>query len=107
MFAFFKDLHINLNVAIERRESFDAMIDRETISVQNIDFFDVSIDEKSDENSSNIEVADDSTTNFDDVKDDKIIDRNDEKDENIDCFETSFDFEICANDETIDFDFLT
>ena len=72
MFAFFKNLHINLNVAIEKRENFDAMTDRETISVQNIDFFDVSIDKKSDEISEKI--INDSITNFDDAKNEKIID---------------------------------
>ena len=91
-------MHIDLNVAIEKRENFDAT-NRETIFVQNIDFFDVAIDEKSDENFE--KVTDDSITdfddtfsersrtisdvkiaknkNFDDVKKKKIIDRNDEK----------------------------
>ena len=46
MFTFFNDLHIDLNVVIEKRENFDATTDRETISVQNIDFFYVAIDEK-------------------------------------------------------------
>ena len=81
MFIFFNDLHIDLNVAIEKRKNFDAMIDRETISVQNIDFFDVSIDKKIEKIFEKIKVTDDSTTNFDDVKNDKKdeIDRNDEK----------------------------
>ena len=95
MFAFFKNLHINLNVAIEKRESFDAVTDRETISAQDIDFFDVSIDKNSDAISKKIKVTDDSTTNFDDVKDDEMIDRDDEtekvKDETTDC-STNFDF---------------
>ena len=76
MFAFFNDLHIDLNVAIEKRESFDATTDRETISAQDIDFLDVAIDEIND-NSENIKIIDDSTTNFDDVKnviDNSIID---------------------------------
>ena len=71
MLAFFKNLHINLNVAIERRENFDAMIERDAISVQDIDFFE--------------KIANDSTTNFGDAKgdekDEKIIDRDDETDE--------------------------
>ncbi|KAG7007386.1 hypothetical protein G7Y79_00010g028870 [Physcia stellaris] len=69
MFAFFNDLHIDLNVAIERRENFDAT-DRETISVQDIDFFDVAIDEKSDR-----EVTSDATTDFDDEKNDTLSER--------------------------------
>ena len=42
--------------------------------------------------------------NFDDEKNDEIIDRKNDKteNENIDCFETNFDFEICAKNETID-----
>ena len=75
MFAFFNDLHIDLSVAIERRENFDAMTDRETIFAQNIDFFDVAIDKNS-ENVSK-EIASEATTDFDDVNDEKIIDRND------------------------------
>ena len=39
---------IRFDVKIEKRESFDATIERETISAQNIDFFDVSIDAISD-----------------------------------------------------------
>ena len=99
MFAFFNDLHIDLSVAIEKRENFDATIDRETISVQNIDFFDVAdvaIDDENDtfsersRTTSDVEiernksfddvkdVTDDSTTNFDDENDEKIIDRDDE-----------------------------
>ncbi|KAG6989858.1 hypothetical protein G7Y79_00062g093360 [Physcia stellaris] len=78
MLAFFEDLHIDLDVAIEKRESFDATIERDAISVQDIDFLDVAIDENSEaiskENFEEIEVVDDSTTNFDDVKDDKMID---------------------------------
>ena len=83
-------LHIDLSVAIERRESLNATIDRETISAQNINFLDVAIDKNSSENSE--EVANDSTTNFDDERNDEIID---------------WDDEICAKNETIDFDFLT
>ncbi|KAG7006195.1 hypothetical protein G7Y79_00015g037850 [Physcia stellaris] len=101
MFAFFENLHIDLSVAIEKRENFDATIDRETISVQNIDFFDISIDEKNDtffERSRTISDANiEKNKNFDDVEDEKIIDRDDEKDDEIiDCFETNFDSEICA-----------
>ena len=73
MLAFFKNLHIDLNVAIERRENLSATIDRETISAQEIDFFDVAIDENSDAISKE-DVANDMTINFDDEKDDEIID---------------------------------
>ena len=72
MFALFNDLHIDLSVAIEKRENFDAT-SRETISVQNIDFFDVAIDEKSDAISKK-NVTNDSTINFDDVENDEMID---------------------------------
>ena len=72
MFAFFNDLHIDLNVAIEKRENFDATTDRETIFAQNIDFFYVAIDEKSDKNFEKI--IDDAITNFDNAKNEKIID---------------------------------
>ena len=111
MFAFFNDLHIDLNVAIEKRESFDAAIDRETISAQNIDFFGVAIDEKSDaiskENSEEIEVADDSTTDFDDVENDEVIDRDDEEnDETEKVDDETDDSEICAESETTVFDFF-
>ena len=90
MFAFFNDLHIDLNVAIERRENFDAMTERDAISVQNIDFFDVAIDEKDDTLSersrtiSDVEIERDRS--FDDVSAEKITDRDDEtEDESIDC----------------------
>ena len=83
MFAFSKDLHINLSVAIGKRENFDAVTDRETIFAQNIDFFDVAIDEINDMLSersrtiSDVEIARDKS--FDemknDEKDEKIIDR--------------------------------
>ncbi|KAG6985312.1 hypothetical protein G7Y79_00115g101750 [Physcia stellaris] len=97
MFAFFENLHIDLSVAIEKRKSFDAT-NRETISVQNIDFLDVAADNDSDENfeknvlfersrtisDASIEknmsfdderdVIDDSIIDFDDVKDDEMID---------------------------------
>ena len=66
MFAFFKNLHIDLNVAIEKRKNFDTTIDRETISIQNIDFFDVSIDKNS-EKISKKNVISDSIINFDDA----------------------------------------
>ena len=39
--AIFVHVDIDFNVEIERRENFDAMIEREIISIQNIDFFDV------------------------------------------------------------------
>ena len=84
-FAFFKNLHIDLNVAIERRENFDATIDFETISVQNIDFLDVAIDKNSDENSE--EVIDDSTIDFDDTffeRSRTISDANIERDKSFD-----------------------
>ncbi|KAG6994197.1 hypothetical protein G7Y79_00046g082480 [Physcia stellaris] len=98
-FAFFNDLHIDLDVAIGRRENFDAIIERDAISVQDIDFFDVAIDKNSDENSE--EITDDSIIDFDDtlsersrtssdvnierdkifddVENEKITDRDDEK----------------------------
>ena len=66
---FFINLYVDLNVAIEKRKNLNATIDRETISVQNIDFLDVAIDKNSDKNSEKI--VDDSITNFDDVKDDE------------------------------------
>ena len=105
MFAFFNDLHIDLNVAIEKRKSFDATIDRETIFVQNINFFDVAIDKNSNENFEKIidktiidfddekndmffersrtisNVNIEKNKNFDNVNDEKIIDRNDETNE--------------------------
>ena len=91
-------MHIDLNVAIEKRENFDAT-NRETIFIQNIDFFDVAIDEKFDEISKKIindsitdfddtfsersrtisDVKIEKNKNFDDVNVEKIIDRNDEK----------------------------
>ena len=82
MFAFFNDLHIYLNVAIEKRKNFDTMTSRETISVQNIDFLDVAIDEINNTFSersrtvSDINIEKDKI--FDDEKDEKMIDRNDE-----------------------------
>ena len=86
MFAFFNDLHIDLNVAIEKRKSFDATTDRETISAQDIDFFDIAIDEKSDEISKR-NVTNDSTIDFDDTFSERsrtISDVNIEKDKNFD-----------------------
>ena len=103
MLAFFKDLHIDFDVAIERRENLSATIDRETISAQNIDFLDVAIDENSEEISKE-DVTSDMTTNFDDVRDDERdeIDIEDEAD--------AIDSEICNEDEAIDcwadFDFF-
>ena len=100
MLAFFKNLHIDLNVAIERRENFDAT-NLETISAHDIDFLDVAIEEiddtlsESSRTHSDVEIERDKS--FDDVSDEKIIDRNDETD----------DSEICAESEKIDFDFLT
>ena len=93
MLAFFKNLHIDLSVAIERRDDFDVVTDRETISVQDMNFFDVAIDEVDDTFSersrtiSDVEIERDES--FDDVSD-----------------ETD-DSKICAESETIDFDFLT
>ena len=67
-----------MNVAIEKRKNFDAMTDRETISVQDIDFLDVAIDEKNDtfsEHSRTIsDVNIERNKSFDDVKSEKIID---------------------------------
>ena len=78
MLAFFNDLHIDLNVEIERRESFDATIDREIISAQDIDFLDVAIDEKDDTLSESSRTSSDTRIerdkSFDDVNDEKIID---------------------------------
>ena len=113
MFAFFNDLHIDLNVAIEKRKNFDATTNRETISVQNIAFRDVAIDEKFDEISKKNVLFERSRTisdanieknrNFDDVNDEKIIDRNDERnDETKKINVKTNDFEICAKSETID-----
>ena len=109
MLAFFKNLHIDLSVAIERRENFDA-IDRETISAQDIDFLDVAIDEIIDEvedalferlrTISDAEIERDKS--FDDASDEKIIDRDDETDEVDDI---DYD-EICVENETTDFDFF-
>ncbi|KAG7007442.1 hypothetical protein G7Y79_00010g029430 [Physcia stellaris] len=90
-FAFFENLHTDLSVAIERRENFDATIDREAISVQNIDFRDVAIDKNFDAFSKENVLSERSRTisdvnierdgNFDDVSTEKIIDRDDEKEE--------------------------
>ena len=81
MFAFFNILHIDLNVAMRKRKNLNTTIDRETISVQNIDFFDVAIDEKNDtffERSRTISDANiEKNKNFDNVKnviDNSIID---------------------------------
>ena len=86
MFAFFKHLHIDLNVAIEKRENFNATTDRETISVQNIDFLDVAIDEKFDEISKKNMLFERSRTIADaSIERNRSFDemRNDEKDEKI------------------------
>ena len=92
-----------MNVVIEKRKNFDAIIERDVISVQNIDFFDIAIDKNSDENfekiidNSIIDFDDtffersrtNSDTNiekdktFDNVENEKIIDRNDEKNDEI------------------------
>ena len=42
--AIFVHIDINFDVKIERRDDFDAMIERVTISIQNNVFFDVAID---------------------------------------------------------------
>ena len=84
-------MHIDLNIAIEKRKNFDATIDFETIFVQNIDFFDVAIDEIFEKNFEKI--INDLIINFDEIKNDEINN------------ETN-DFEICAKNETIDFDFF-
>ena len=100
MFAFFNDLHIDLNVAIEKRKNFDAT-NREIISVQNFDLFDVAINEKFDntffERSRTISDANiEKDKNFDNVKNDET-----EKIKN-----ETIDFEICKKNETIVFDFF-
>ena len=105
------NLHIDLNVAIEKRENFDAMIERDVISVQNIDFRDVAIDEINDmffERSRTISDTNiEKDMNFDDDKDEKIIDRNDKKDDETKKIKNeTIDFEICKKNETIVFDFF-
>ena len=90
-FAFFENLHIDLSVAIERRENLNATMNRETISAQDIDFFDVAIDNDSEkvskENSEKVskksfeKVTSDSTTNFDDARNDEMIDSDEKIDE--------------------------
>ena len=99
MFAFFNTLHIDLNVAMKKRENLNATIDRETISVQNIDFFDVAIDEKNDTLSERSRTISDASIekdmSFDDENDEKIIDRDDET-ENDETEKIDFDSEICA-----------
>ena len=85
MLAFSKNLHINLDVAIGRRENFDATTDREAISAQNIDFFDVATDEIDDMLSERSRTISDASIernkSFDDVEDEEITDRDDEKDD--------------------------
>ena len=107
MFVFFENLHIDLNVAIEKRENFDAMTDRETISVQNIDFLDVAIDEINDmffERSRTISNANiEKNINFDDDENEMIIDRDDETEK---IKNETIDFEICKKNETTVFDFF-
>ena len=81
------------------------MTSRKTISVQNIDFLDVAIDEINDifsEHSRTISDANiEKNMNFDNVNDEKIIDRNDvenfdsKTNKTIDCDETNFDFFAC------------
>ena len=89
-----------MNVAIERRENFDAT-DLETTSAHDIDFLDVAIEKiddtlfESSRTHSDVEIERDKS--FDDVNDEKIIDRDDETD----------DSEVCAENEKTDFDFLT
>ena len=41
-------LNVDLDTEIEKRDDFDATTERETISAQNIDFFDVAVDAVSD-----------------------------------------------------------
>ena len=62
-------MHIDLNVAIEKRKNFDAT-NREIISIQNIHFFNVSIDKKFEklfEKIINVLII-----NFDNVKNDNV-----------------------------------
>ena len=74
-----------MNVAIGKRENFDATTDRETISVQDIDFFGVAIDEIDDmfsERSRTISDANiERNKSFDDVENEEIIDRDGETNE--------------------------
>ena len=106
MLAFFNDLHIDLNVAIERRESLNATIDRATSSAQDIDFLDVAIDKKGDTLSersrtiSDVEIARDKS--LDEVRDEDVIDWDGETEEVGDIDSD----EICAENETTDFDFF-
>ena len=65
--GFFKVLHIDLGVAIERRENFGAT-GREAISAQDIGFLGVATDKDSEGG-----VASDMTTNFGDVGDEEVI----------------------------------
>ena len=60
---FSKILHIDLNVVIEKRENLNATINRKTIFIQNINFFDVAIDKNFDKNSEK-NVINDSIINF-------------------------------------------
>ena len=105
---FFKILHIDLSVAIERRESFDATTERDAIAAQDIDFFDVSIDEKSDENTEEIDdtLSERSRTTSDvEIEKDKSFD--DEKDDEAEEVKNeTIDFEICKKNETTVFDFF-
>ena len=97
MFAFFENLHIDLNVAIEKRKNLNATMNRKTIFVHDIEFRDVAIDENFDDmffkrsrTISNINIE--KNKNFDDVENEKIIDRNDVRNDEKN--------EIDRNDET-------
>ena len=94
---FFMNLHIDLNVAIEKRKNFDAT-NRETISAQNIDFFDVAIDENSEK-----KIINDSIIEFDDIFTERsrtTTDVNIEKNKNFD--EMKNDEMIDSNEKIID-----
>ena len=67
-----------MNVEIEKRDDFDAMIERKTISIQNIDFFDVSIDVKNEIKTNEISMID-----FDWIINDVNINVNSFDDKNI------------------------
>ena len=100
-------MYIDLNVAIEKRKNFDAT-NRETIFVQNIDFFDVAIDKNSDKN---IEKINDTFSERSRIIFDINIEKNknfdDEKnDETKKIKNKTIDFEICKKNETIVFDFF-
>ena len=76
--AIFAIFDTRFNVEIEKRENFDAMTERETISIQNVDFFDVVIDAINDvSENKNFEI------DFDSLKDNVNINIDSFDDENV------------------------